>query len=310
MRAVGLTHAVAAVEVALRDPQAVALAKTQQRIDGAELHAIGGILPARHVAGTKTWLHTKAGAQPVLVLWSTETGAVIATIDAFALGQLRTAAITAIATDRLAEAKADQLTLIGTGRQAVPQAAAVASVRSLRRIVVAGRDPGRLADAVNRIRELDLADEVEGTHDVQAAAAGSAIIVTATRSSEPLVVTPPSVAAHVNAIGAIGPGRLEVAPQVVEQCEVVVSDDPAAARTLSNELDPADVVLDLAEILRTNARRPVGARLTLFKAMGLGIADVALGVAVLDEIGIDPTATPSVPRERVALALAKAGQHD
>src|SRR3989442_14399348 len=102
--------------------------------DGATLHAIGAVFPNEEFAGTKTWAHTKGGATPLLILFDSETGRLQAIIEAFALGQLRTASASGVATNLLAVKDADDFAMIGTGKHALSQGAAVASVRPIKRI--------------------------------------------------------------------------------------------------------------------------------------------------------------------------------
>src|SRR5438105_165769 len=91
---------------------------------GATLHAIGAIFPQAGFVGTKTWAHTPGGATPLLVLLDATTGALKAIIEAFALGQMRTAAASGVATRWLARKDATEFAMIGTGKQALTQVAA------------------------------------------------------------------------------------------------------------------------------------------------------------------------------------------
>src|SRR5438477_5508628 len=93
--------------------------------DGATLHAIGAVFAKEQFAGTKTWAHSKGGATPLLILFDSETGALKAIIEAFALGQMRTASASGVATDLLAPKDADDFAIIGTGKQAITQVAAI-----------------------------------------------------------------------------------------------------------------------------------------------------------------------------------------
>src|SRR5437667_1373219 len=92
--------------------------------DSSTLHAIGAVFTKEGFAGTKTWAHTKGGATPLLILFDSQTGALAAIIEAFHLGQMRTASASGVATRLLAAEDADELAVIGTGRQALPQVAA------------------------------------------------------------------------------------------------------------------------------------------------------------------------------------------
>jgi ornithine cyclodeaminase len=86
-----LKEAIAALEAALREEargEAQNMTKTLLQYGKNNLHAIGAKLGK--LVGTKTWTHTQGGTCPLLLLWSAEDGSLIAVIEAFALGNLRT----------------------------------------------------------------------------------------------------------------------------------------------------------------------------------------------------------------------------
>src|SRR5918911_1600044 len=91
---------------------------------GSTLHAIGATFPKAEFVGTKTWAHTTGGATPLLILFDSETGALKAIVEAFALGQMRTASASGVATQHLAAKDAIEFAIIGTGKQAITQVAA------------------------------------------------------------------------------------------------------------------------------------------------------------------------------------------
>src|SRR5204862_610706 len=100
-------------------------------LDDHTFHASGASFPTSVVVGTKSLSHTGGGATPLLVLFGADDGRVVAIIEAFALGQLRTASVSGLATDLLAPPDASTMAIIGTGKQALPQVAAVAAVRPI-----------------------------------------------------------------------------------------------------------------------------------------------------------------------------------
>jgi ornithine cyclodeaminase len=254
------------------------------------LHAVGGILPAADLAGTKTWLYSPAGASPLEVLFRLSDGGVAAVIEAFTLGQYRTAATSALATRLLARPDADVLALLGTGRQARAQAEGIAAVRPLRRIQVFGRDPGRRDALCQELRE-QLQIEVEGFAEVSGALRGAAIVTSITRSAQPIVSSEMLEAGmHINAVGAIVASRSELDTRAVACCQVIVADSPAQARQDSGELRAAaaagllrlESVVGLGELVVDPSQgRRRNADITLFKPLGVGLSDVALGAELL-----------------------------
>jgi alanine dehydrogenase len=280
---VSLPDAIEAVDAALRQ-EAAGRARTMAKThiawgDGHTLHAIGGEVGA--VVGTKTWAHTAGGAAPLLVLWDANSGHLLAVVEAFALGQLRTAAVSGVATRCLAAPDADELAILGSGRQAHAQAAAVHAVRPLRRIRVWSRTAAHAEAFAAELRAAG-ADDVTVAPNVSAAVAGAAVVTTATRARTPIVTAAMlATGVHVNAIGAITPERAEVDADVVARCAVVAADDPDAARRLARELAGDTAVTSLSTIVADGTGRPDGADVTLFRATGIGLADVALGAEVV-----------------------------
>ena len=117
--------------------EAVTMEKTHVAWDGGHtLHALGGVASGASLAGAKTWAHTAGGATPLLLLWDAGDGRLRAVIEAFALGQLRTASMSGVATRWSARPDAATMAVIGTGKQALAQVAAVAAVRPIRDLAV------------------------------------------------------------------------------------------------------------------------------------------------------------------------------
>jgi alanine dehydrogenase len=254
--------------------------------DGATLHAIGAVFPREGFAGTKTWAHTASGATPLLIVFDSKNGSLKAIIEAFALGQLRTAAASGVATDRLAAEDADDFAIVGTGKQALPQVTAVIAVRPIKRIRVFGPNEGRREQFAERVRN-EFGREVIASLSVSEAVAGAAIVTVATRATDPIITSEMIAAgAHINAIGAIVPSRAEIASDVLERCNQIVVDSVPAAQKLSRELidflGATDAtwsrVRSLADIVAVGEVRNTRDDVTLFKSLGIGISDLALGI--------------------------------
>lgn|GEM_PF-23860 len=287
--------------------------------DHATLHALGAALSGAHLAGTKTWTHTPGGADPVLCMFDTRTGKLVACIEAFALGQLRTAGTAAVATDLLAAPDASVLAVIGTGKQALPQVAAVALVRPLREVRAYSPSPEHREAFAARVSET-LGIPCVAVASAGEAVTGASVVTLVTRATQPVLLDEMVVpGVHVNAVGAIDRARREFEPRILARCAAVVTDSLAQAMRLSSELrehygpvpDGPDAlggcdgpggrdasgggrgtwahVRTLSAVLAAGgARRPDD--VTLFKGMGSGIEDVALGTAVLRRLGIGPEA--------------------
>jgi alanine dehydrogenase len=286
-------EAIAALEAGLAQEaagQAQNMVKTHALWGGHNtLHAIGAVFPGAGVVGTKTWAHTEGGATPLLILYDAHDGGLVAIIEAFALGQLRTGGISGVATRLLAREDADDMALIGTGNQALTQVAAVAAVRRLRRVRIYSRTPERRAAfAQQAATELNL--DVVPVDSVEAAVGGASIITLVTRATTPFLASGMVArGAHVNAVGAITPERAEFETDLLERCTVLAGDSVPQVRRLSRELierfgaDEAawSHLRPLSALVAERATRPAGADVTLFKAMGMGISDLSLGIEIV-----------------------------
>jgi alanine dehydrogenase len=261
--------------------------------DGHTLHALGATFQGRGVVGTKTWAHAH-GAAPLLVLWSSETGSLLAVIEAFALGQMRTAGLSGVATAALAAPDASRLGLVGAGAQALAQAAAVAAVRPVAEVCVFSRSADK-ADALAASLSEQLGAKVRSATVVSEAVHDADVVTTVTRAREPIVrLADLPRGVHVNALGAITPERRELAADVVEAASIITCDSIASARRLATDLrsvfddDEASWqrIVPLGDVTAGD-RRPRDPVLTLYKGMGTGVADVALGAVILERVRAD-----------------------
>ena len=288
--------------------------KTHVAWDSSTLHAIGAVFPNEEFAGTKTWAHTKGGATPLLILFDSETGSLKAIIEAFALGQLRTASASGVATNLLAAKDAGDFAIIGTGKQALSQVAAVVAVRPIKRIRVFGPNAERREQFAARVKQEFEIETIAG-RSVAETVAGASIITVATRATEPILAAEMiAKGAHINAIGAIVPSRAEIARDVLERCDQIVVDSVPQAQKLSRELmdffGAADQegwkqVRSLADLVAAGESRGVSDDLTLFKSLGMGISDLALGIELYRKARAEGLGREFAHPEKAALRLRR-----
>jgi ornithine cyclodeaminase len=317
-----LAEAIPALEQGLRlqaQGKAESMPKTMLQFGRGNLHALGARLG--DYVGTKTWAHTEGGTCPLLLLWNADDGQLAAVIEAFALGNLRTGGTTGLATDWLARADARILAMAGTGKQAMSQVAAVLAVRDIREVRVYSPTEAKREDFAARIADEFGARQVRARACASMAAAcdGADVVTLATRAREPFLSAGMLAdGVHVNAIGAIAPDREEFHQDVFDRTAAVVVDDLSSARALSREFrthygDDWHGVQTLSERILQQDRRPPVADVTLFKAMGMGLSDVALGTEILRRArqqGVGramPAPVKSKPRFFAAPPAAQAG---
>lgn len=287
-----LGEAIAALEQGLRKEaggMALNMTKTHATWGHNNLHAIGAVFPGEQLAATKTWAHTERGATPLLVVIDSEDGSLKGIIEAFALGQMRTGGISGVATDRLADRAADDMAVIGTGKQALLQVASVAAVRRIKRLRVFSPRPDSRRQFIEKVR-ADFDFDIVDAASVEQAVRNAPIITLVTRATAPFLSSSMVTrGAHINAVGAITLERAELAQDVIARADRIVVDSVSAVQRLSSELvehfgspGPAwDAVTPLCRMVADGKGREAGDDLTLFKAMGVGISDLSLGSVIL-----------------------------
>ena len=286
-----LGQAIEALEKGLKEEaggRAKNMAKTHATFGhGDTLHAIGATFEGAGIIGTKTWAHTEGGGTPLLVLWDAHSGALLAIIEAFAMGQMRTAAMSGVATKFMAKPDASVFALIGTGKQAMAQLAAVAAVRSLREARVFGRDAVKRAKFAEAASKLGFKFKLVISDSVAAATKDADIVTLVTRAQEPIFTGAMAAkGAHLNAIGAIVPEREEFSQDIMARADLVAADDPMTTRRLSKEFrtffgasDEAwKVVQPISQLIGNAQPRGASVDISIFKAMGMGVSDLALGI--------------------------------
>jgi ornithine cyclodeaminase/alanine dehydrogenase-like protein (mu-crystallin family) len=245
-----------------------------------------GIMPAVYgdVMGAKlvTLFPLNAGTalpthQGIIVLLNAATGQAIAVLDGRLITEMRTAAVTAVATNLLASRDASVLAILGSGVQARAHFEALRSVRDFSQIRIWSRDS---------TRAKSLAAEIGGTAmSIEDAVRGADVVVTVTGAAEPILqgkwLKP---GALVNAVGAVGPTRRELDAAAMQGAVVVDSREAAAVESGDILLSGATIYAELGEILAGTKPKP-SAKITVFKSLGLAVEDLAAGKLVLEKIG-------------------------
>lgn len=221
--------------------------------------------------------------QGAVLLFSAETGELLAMMNASAITAIRTAAVSGVATDLLARADAGNLAIIGSGVQARSHLVAMSAVRSITRCRIASR---RLEHAQSFAEELraDFDFALEPVETVADALAGADLIVTATTAVAPVVKREwISAGAHLNLVGSSTPNAREVDSETMATARLFVDrrestineagDYLLAAR--EGVIGPDHIRAEIGEVLRGDKRgRTATEEITLFKSLGLAIEDL------------------------------------
>ncbi|SFB68338.1 ornithine cyclodeaminase [Polaromonas sp. OV174] len=237
----------------------------------------GGFFPSNSAIGLDPH-------QGCVLLFSGETGALLAVMNAAEITGLRTAAMSGLATRLLAQPEAHRLALIGCGHQAHWQLQAMAAVRPLSSVKVVGRSLAS-AQAFVAAQQPAYEFELEAVASVEAAVRDADIIVTVTSAREPILrrdwIAP---GAHINAVGSSTPSHCEIEPALMGQASLFVD---RRESTLNESGDyqnaahagfvtPDSLLAEIGELqIRRHPGRTRSAEITLFKSLGMALEDVA-----------------------------------
>lgn len=253
-------------------------------------HALGAIDTDENLVVFKTWVNTPVGATAIASAFNARDGQAVAIFEAAAFGSLRTASISALATRLLSDPGADEMTIVGGGRQGLSQVQAVAAVRALTRVRVWSPNEERREAFGRRIRD-DLGLTVTVAKTLEEATADSPIVTVITRASDPFLhVEHLAHGSHLNAVGAVLPANAEFFGDVLPAADAVVVDSIENTRRASREFgehygENWSGVSTLADVVAGKTVRPTSPRLTLFKSMGMGLSDLAVARLLLRKTG-------------------------
>ncbi|HVV47911.1 MAG TPA: ornithine cyclodeaminase family protein [Bryobacteraceae bacterium] len=259
---------------------------------GSVLHYMAAGTP--EYFGIKAYsVNAKTGAHFEVLLYRSADGLPLATLEANHLGQIRTGAASGVATKHLARSDASVAAVIGSGFQAETQLEAVANARRLREVRVWSRKPDRRAEFARRCAEKFKLN-VRAAETARECVEGADIVVTATSSKEPVLVSDwISPGTHINAVGSNWADRRELPTSLVyEKAALVAVDSVEVAKLESGDLliplrEPGAVAfpgVELAEIVAgKRAGRTAADQITIFKSNGLAVEDIAVAGHVYEE---------------------------
>jgi ornithine cyclodeaminase/alanine dehydrogenase-like protein (mu-crystallin family) len=271
-----------------------AVAPVRGHIDlggGAGTFLISGVLKELDLLSVKV-INVRPGnpqrglerLQGSLTVFESSTGRPLATLDARAATEARTAACSAVSFRLMARPDASVLTVFGTGPQAEAHLRALTAERRFAEIRVAGRN----AEAAQ-----GLAEKWGGTavFDAAEALSGAHVVVTATNSARPLF---PAAAVepgtHCALVGSGSAAASEVEPELLARAAAIRVDHRPTCLEESGEIVGAlkrgligeDDVRELGEVvLGRAAGRSAAGDITVYKSVGNGTQDAALAVLLL-----------------------------
>jgi ornithine cyclodeaminase/alanine dehydrogenase-like protein (mu-crystallin family) len=214
-----------------------------------------------------------------IVLMRPDTGEPLAAMDSALITEMRTAAVSAAVTRRLARPDARVLALIGSGVQASAHLASLERVRKFEEVRVWSRTP-------EHARRFAAEHGAIAAENVRAAVEGADVIVTATNAQESVLRGAwVKSGAHVNAIGAARPNWRELDDELLLTSALVVDSREAALKESGDViLSGALIYAEAGEFFSGTKATPPAGPTTVFKSVGLAVEDVAAARLVYDRV--------------------------
>lgn len=243
------------------------------------------IFPTNHNAGLPSH-------QGVVLLFDASNGKELAVIDCVEITALRTAAVSAVATDLLSRKDSSVLGFLGAGVQARNHMEALIGIRKINQVLVwdiSSEASDRFAIEMKAKHGIDVvpcetADEVVSMSD---------IITTVTLAKTPILngksLQPGT---HINAIGASARAYREIDSLAVSRSKFYADKVESCLSESSDFLEPlAEGVITekhlFAEIgdvvLGRKPGRESEEEITLFKGMGLAVEDIATAAYIYEK---------------------------
>lgn len=261
--------------------QAAMQARERTDAGGVKLSTLGAVIPGQGVAGAKAYTTIQGKFDFIILLFSTEDGRPLATLEANAITRLRTAAATLVAASLLANRESRHMMLYGAGVQGQAHALQFALAYPLEWIMVS--DP-YIDEA--RLRDMERACGVPVVRSPEPAPIEQAdIIVTASRSQTPLFdgrrLHPGT---FVAAIGSSLPYARELDDAALAKADLLAVEWAVQTRQEAGDLVLADAGLEIGSrcvelgdlVAGVHPGRQRQDQITLYKAVGVGLEDIAL----------------------------------
>jgi alanine dehydrogenase len=239
----------------------------------AEHQGFFGIMPAYGEAlGAKlvTFYPNNRGVpthHAMISLFRPETGEPLVTMDGRLITEMRTAAVSAVATRLLARQDASVLAILGSGVQARSHLEALRLVRSFREVRVWSPHNARAFAERFGVRAAASAEE---------AVRGADVVVVATTSTTPVLFGEClSPGTHINAVGATRPEWRELDDETLRRARLYVESREAAMRESGDVIAAGRIAAEIGEVVAgAPAGRATDDDITLFKSVGVAVEDV------------------------------------
>jgi ornithine cyclodeaminase/alanine dehydrogenase-like protein (mu-crystallin family) len=299
--AITMPEAQTIVEGAFRDyalGKATLLPRVSQTLPGTAgmFRILAATLPSMNMFGLKTLTgfpgrRLESEVYFAILLFEMGSGALRAVVSANYLTGLRTGAASGVAAKHLALDDASSLGIVGAGTQAWFQVEALCAVRPIQTVKIFSRDVAKAGQFAARVRQKFEVDAyVVGS--AEEAVRGSALVVTATTASAPVVKGAwLADGTHVSGIGANTRTKRELDTECFTRARVFVDSREQVLEEsgdLRDAVQSGDVTTDIvsAELGELAAGSKTGRstlkEITIFKSVGVALQDIAVAASLFE----------------------------
>ena len=203
----------------------------------------------------------------MILLFRPETGEPLVTMDGRLITEMRTAAVSAVATDHLARTETSVLAILGSGVQAQSHLEALRIVRKFREVRVW---------SPRHAREFASKFGVSAAASAEEAVRSADVIVVATSATTPVLLGEwLSPGAHINAVGATRPDWRELNDDALRKARIYVESREAATKESGDIIAAGKIFAELGEVVAgSKPGRQSDDEITLYKSVGVAVEDI------------------------------------
>jgi len=210
----------------------------------------------RFTAALRKWVMTRTLNEPIAIM------------DGRYITEMRTAAVSAVATDLLARKNVDVLAILGSGVQARSHFEALTLVRQFKEIRVWSPNNAKRFAAEHNIIAAESAESAVRDADVIAVVTGAKLPVIFGEWVSP--------GAHINAVGANRPTWRELDDDILRKSRIYVESRESALVESGDLIAAGTIFAEIGEVVSgVKPARQSNNEITLFKSLGTAVEDIA-----------------------------------
>ena len=243
-------------------------------------------IPGMNVFGIKHYVVNNGNYFYYIYLYNFREKNLLAILEAEEIGRYRTAAVTALAINKLRTNNMHNLAIIGTGFQAQQQLKSVIATNpDFEKIFIFSPNKNRRTKFVMDFRKLFSKQEFVNCDSMKDALIDSDVIITATNSSSPVINYDYLKDQYlIIGMGAATPYYIEIDEKTIANCNLVIADDIDQAKLESGDLlNPVskgllqwEDVINFSDIFKPEFKLSYEKNKIFFKSLGIATWDVSI----------------------------------